>query len=150
MKNYRFHIEQFIPRSVDQVFAFFSQAENLEHITPPWLRFRIITPVPIDMHLATCIVYRLKLYGIPVNWKTEISAWEPPFRFVDIQISGPYTLWVHEHRFEQKDHGTMMYDTVVYNFRAGFLRPLVNRLFVAKRVHRIFAYRRNKIQELLG
>jgi len=150
MKDYRFHIEQFIPQSIDRVFDFFSQAENLEQITPPWLHFRIVTPVPIDMHQGTCIDYRLQLYGIPINWKTEISAWQPPLRFVDAQVSGPYTLWVHEHRFEKKDHGTMMFDTVVYNFRAGILRPLVNRLFVAKRVHRIFAYRSSKIQELLG
>ncbi len=150
MKNYRFNTEQFIPRSIEEVFDFFSRAENLEVITPPWLKFRIITALPIDMQEGTLIDYRLQLFGLPFNWKTRITEWQPPFLFVDRQLSGPYSLWEHEHRFEKKDGGTLMFDTVDYNFQAGIARALINHWFVSKRIHQIFAYRRYKIEELLG
>jgi hypothetical protein len=102
------------------------------------------------MQTGTHISYRLTLHGIPVRWLTEITIWEPPFRFVDTQLSGPYSLWVHEHRFEKKPGGTLMFDTVDYNFRGGIIRPLINRFFVSGRIAEIFSYRNNKIRELLS
>ena len=150
MTGYRFSTEQYIPRDIDRVFDFFSRAENLETITPPWLKFRITSPLPDVMQTGTHISYRLTLHGIPVRWLTEITIWEPPFRFVDTQLSGPYSLWVHEHRFEKKPGGTLMFDTVDYNFRGGIIRPLINRFFVSGRIEEIFSYRNNKIRELLS
>jgi ligand-binding SRPBCC domain-containing protein len=150
MKNFRYSAEQFIPVTIEDVFAFFSKAENLEQITPPWLNFSIMTPLPIIMHRGTHISYRLKLHGIPITWHTEITEWEPPVRFVDRQLSGPYSLWVHEHSFQKKGTGTLMFDTIDYNFRAGIARPVINRIFVANRINNIFTYRRDKIRELLG
>ena len=150
MTDYRFSTEQYIPQDIDRVFDFFSKAENLESITPPWLKFRITSPLPVAMQPGTHISYRLTLYGIPIKWLTEITIWEPPFRFVDTQLSGPYSLWMHEHRFEKKPGGTLMFDTVDYNFRGGIIRPLANRFFVSGRIAEIFSYRNKKIMELLS
>src|SRR5579875_3215737 len=91
----------FIPRPRAEVFPFFAEAANLEQITPPFLRFRILTPAPVAMHAGTLIDYQLHLYGIPFRWKTRIEAFEPPEYFIDVQLSGPYKLWHHRHDFEE-------------------------------------------------
>ena len=136
--SYRLHTETVIPYSLDEMFAFFAEPENLEALTPPWLNFEIITPAPIEMREGTLIDYRLKLHGIPINWRTEISDWEPPYRFVDCQLKGPYRLWRHEHTFTECEAGTRVTDEVHYAVWGG---ALVNRLFVQKDVTRIFRYR---------
>jgi len=143
-------IEQWLPRPLDEVFAFFSDAHNLDVLTPPWLHFRILTPRPIPMQQGTHIDYRLRWHGLPLSWRTEISVWEPPFRFVDQQLRGPYRQWLHEHTFEQHDGGTLMRDRIDYAVPGWLLEPLLSRLIVARDVKRIFAYRRAKMQELFG
>ena len=100
--------EQSIPRPIDEVFAFFSNARNLEAITPRWLGFRILTPEPIRLQQGTEIQYRLTLRGIPVRWTTGIRIWDPPSRFVDVQLHGPYQLWHHSHRFTSDGAATRM------------------------------------------
>lgn len=132
-------------RSLPEVFAFFAGAENLNLLTPPWLHFSILTPLPIEMRQGTVIRYRLRLRGFPVRWDSEITEWEPPLRFTDMQIRGPYRLWVHRHRFEETPEGTLVTDTVTYRVPGG---SLVNRLFVAGELRRIFAYRKAKLLEL--
>ena len=127
-----------VPRPLSEVFAFFSDAHNLEHLTPPMLKFVILTSAPIEMHVGTKIDYRLKIHGVPVRWRSEITYWEPPVRFEDTQLKGPYRKWVHEHRFASEGEGTRMEDTVRYRVFGG---KLVNRLFVRRDVLRIFAYR---------
>lgn len=130
---------------MEEVFAFFSDARNLEVLTPPWLRFRILTPEPIELSTGTLLDYELKLHGFPVRWQSEITAWEPPRRFVDEQRRGPYRLWIHEHRFEPRDSGTLAQDRVRYSVFGG---ALVNRFLVEPDLRRIFAFRQQKLLEL--
>lgn len=140
-----------LPLSVDRVFPFFADAGNLEAITPAYLKFRILTPRPIPMHKGALIDYRLSLHGIPFRWRTEIAEWDPPRRFVDQQLRGPYRLWHHTHTFEPVrdaagNEGTLVRDFVRY---AVPLVGLVQRVFVRPRVEGIFAHRQRQIALLL-
>jgi ligand-binding SRPBCC domain-containing protein len=138
---------QWVPRPLDEVFAFFADAGNLDILTPPWLRFQILTPRPIAMRAGALIDYRLRLHGLPLRWRSEITAWEPPHRFVDEQRRGPYRTWIHEHRFEPRDGGTLVRDRVRYSITGG---ALVERLLVRADLVRIFGYRQAKLRELFG
>ena len=135
---------------LEEVFEFFADARNLEQLTPPWLRFEVLTPSPIDMRRGAQIDYRLRIRGFPVRWQSEISAWEPPYRFVDEQRRGPYRRWRHEHKFESIDGGTAIYDTVDYRGPGWFMEPLVNRLFIRPDVEGIFAYRHEQLLARYG
>ncbi|GAB4234480.1 MAG: SRPBCC family protein [Acidobacteriota bacterium] len=148
--RFRFEHQLFLPLPRPEVFAFFADAENLERITPPFLHFTILTPPPVAIRPGALIDYRLRLHGIPLRWRTEISVWEPPHRFVDRQLKGPYRLWVHEHRFEEVAGGTLMRDRVDYLPPGGLFAKLIDRWLVRPDVERIFAYRSEKIQEILG
>jgi ligand-binding SRPBCC domain-containing protein len=134
----------FLPHPLEVVFPFFADAGNLEALTPPWLRFEILTPLPIGMHAGAIIEYRLRLHGIVLRWQSEITAWEPPFRFVDAQRRGPYRKWIHEHIFTQLNNGTEMRDFVKYSAPGGWL---VNLLFVQREIRRIFEYRSRKLSD---
>ena len=148
METYRFATEMKISASLEEVFRFFSRAENLERITPPWLRFKILSPLPIKMKAGTIIDYRLSLYKLPVHWQTEISLWDPPNRFIDRQRQGPYKNWIHEHTFIAVDDGCLIRDLVQYELHGAFLSPLINRLFVRKDIQRIFAHRTKIIESI--
>jgi ligand-binding SRPBCC domain-containing protein len=141
---------QFLPRPIEEVFAFFSDAGNLELLTPKMLRFVIDTPMPIQMQPGTLIDYSLRIRGVPVKWRTRIAEWEPPHRFVDEQLRGPYKLWWHEHTFESHEGGTICRDHVKYAVPGGPLAPLVNWLVVDRDVERIFAHRAKVMTELFG
>ena len=133
--------EQQLPAPPGEVFPFFSDAGNLEAITPPWLNFHVVTPRPIEMRVGTLIEYRLTLHRIPVAWLTRIEEWVPGERFVDAQIHGPYKLWHHTHEFDARDGGTLMRDTVRYAIPYGPLGEIARRAFVARDLERIFDYR---------
>jgi ligand-binding SRPBCC domain-containing protein len=135
-----------LARPVDDVFDFFANAHNLQALTPPFLHFEILTPDPIIMREGTVIDYRLRLRGIPVRWRSEVTAWEPPQRFVDTQLRGPYRWWIHEHRFDHIGGGTLMTDRVEYGVLGG---DLVHRAFVAPDLRRVFEYRAERIADLL-
>jgi ligand-binding SRPBCC domain-containing protein len=137
-----------LPLPIHEVYSFFGEAANLERITPPELRFRITTPQPIRMREGTLIQYRLRLFGIPIRWKTRIAVWEPPHRFVDEQISGPYRIWIHTHRFTDMGGSTLMEDEVLYDLP---LRPVGQwaHPIVRMELDRIFSYRREAIQRIL-
>lgn len=137
-----------LPYSRDQVFEFFSKAENLELITPSWLKFNIMTPTPVEMFNGQLIDYKLKLFGLPFKWKTEITVWDPPNRFIDTQLKGPYVSWVHEHRFVEQGEKTVVYDKVEYKVPGWILSPIINKLFVRSNVEQIFKYRTKVIQEI--
>jgi ligand-binding SRPBCC domain-containing protein len=142
-RGYLLECEQRLPAPRDEVFPFFAEAENLEAITPPHLRFRILTPLPIRMERGTLIDYRLMLRGLPVRWRSEITLWEPPERFTDEQRRGPYRFWIHEHIFEEDGDGTLVRDRVRYGVPGG---AIVNRIFVAGDLRRIFQFRARKLQ----
>lgn len=139
--------EQFIPRPRDEVFAFFADAGSLEAITPPWLHFRILTSLPLEMRTGALIEYRLRLHGLPIWWRTRIEAYEPPHGFVDLQLRGPYKLWHHTHEFESLAGGTRMKDTVRYELPFGPLGTLAHRLTVHRLLRRIFDYRHETIEQ---
>lgn len=141
--------EQLIPRPLDEVFAFFGDAENLERITPSWLNFNIVSPRPIAMAAGTHIVYRLKWHGVPMKWVTEIVEWAPPYKFVDVQLQGPYKLWRHTHTFEADGARTRMTDHVSYRLPFGWIGQVAHALSVKKNVHEIFDCRSRMIQQIL-
>lgn len=141
---------QLIPRRRSEVFAFFSDATNLERITPPFLRFHVVTPTPIDIHEGALLDYRLRLFGIPFAWRTRIDVFEPDRRFIDTQLRGPYRFWRHLHEFTAVDGGTRMLDRVEYEVPLGPLGDLARALFVTRTVERIFDFRAHAIDGLLG
>jgi len=131
-----------LPLPPEEVFPFFADAGNLERITPPWLNFSIVTPLPMVMRPGALIDYRLRLHGIPIRWRTEIAEFDPPNGFVDQQLRGPYRLWHHTHRFRAVAGGTLATDEVRYGVPGYWpLERLVEALFVAPELRRIFDYR---------
>jgi ligand-binding SRPBCC domain-containing protein len=136
---YRLDTWLWLPLPRADVFAFFANAKNLERITPSFLAFRILTPMPLDMRSGTLIDYRVGLRGLPMKWRSKITTWEPPVRFVDVQVRGPYREWKHTHSFEERDGGTLVVDTVEYTLRGpAFITKVINRLLVAPDLTRIF------------
>jgi ligand-binding SRPBCC domain-containing protein len=148
----RLHVlerEQLVPRPLDEVFSFFAQARNLERITPPWLRFEVLTPEPIAMAAGTLIDYRLRLRGIPLRWLSRIEEWEHERAFADRQLRGPYRLWHHRHEFAPRGGGTVVRDRVRYALPLGRLGSLAHGAFVRRDLERIFDYRRAAVRRLL-
>lgn len=137
-----------LPLGIDHTFAFFADASNLEKITPPELHFRILTSQPFEITEGTEIDYRLRLYGFPLKWRSRITNWSPPHRFVDAQIQGPYRLWVHIHRFHERNGSTTIIDEVWYQLPLYPLGEVVYPL-VAGQLHRIFRFRKKAIWNAL-
>ena len=146
-RGFRLETSQFLPQARERVFDFFADAFQLETITPAWLHFAVLTPRPIRMAVGTLIDYRLRLHGIPLHWKTRISVWEPPHRFVDEQIGGPYRRWHHEHTFDPTDGGTLCRDVVDYAVVGG---RFTNSLIVRRDLLAIFEYRQQKLHDLFA
>jgi len=138
-----------IERPVDEVFEFFAAAENLERITPPSLRFRIVTPLPLEMRVGALIDYRLRLNGVPFSWRTEITEWNPPHAFTDSQLRGPYHTWIHRHTFEADGKATIMVDEVRHRLPlwpfGEVALPLVRR-----QLRSIFTYRTSALEKIFG
>jgi ligand-binding SRPBCC domain-containing protein len=141
---------QFVPRPRGEVFAFFADARNLERLTPPFLRFQILTPGPIAMRPGALIDYRLSLFGVSFSWQTEIEAFEPESRFVDVQRRGPYRRWHHTHTFADAPGGTLIGDRVEYQLPLGPLGELARVLAVRRQLDAIFDYRRRVIEAMWG
>ncbi|HEX5593591.1 MAG TPA: SRPBCC family protein [Solirubrobacterales bacterium] len=150
----RIHVlerRQRIDLPISRVFDFYGDAHNLERITPPLLKFEVTTPAPIEMGVGTLIEYRLRLHRVPVRWRTRIEAWEPPRRFVDVQVRGPYSLWEHTHTFEEDGPEAMVIrDRVRYSIPFGPLGDLADRLLVRRDLKQIFDYRRDAVARELG
>ena len=142
--------QQRIPAPVEDVFAFFADAQNLAEITPRWLGFKIKSPLPIEMKTGATIVYRIRLAGWPVRWVTRIATWNPPRAFVDRQETGPYSFWEHTHEFHPDGPALRMVDTVRYELPLGLIGRWVHALAVRPALNAIFDYRRDRIAERFG
>jgi ligand-binding SRPBCC domain-containing protein len=150
MRVNQFEQRQRLPLPPEEAFEFFGDARNLEAVTPDWLHFRIVSLDSPELEEGTLIVYRLRVRGIPVNWTTKITQWEPGRRFVDEQIRGPYKLWEHTHWFEPDGQGgTWMTDRIRYAMPFGPIGRLAHRLFVRNDLRRIFDRRRERIAEMI-
>jgi len=147
MRVHKFQTELWLPLPPEELFSFFADAANLDAITPPWLHFHIVTPPPIAMREGSLIDYRLRVRGLPLRWRTRINLWQPPHRFVDEQIRGPYRQWIHEHAFLARDGGTLASDSVQYAVPFDFL---AHRWLVRPDVERIFQYRAEALQQRFG
>lgn len=145
-EGYLLRAEMQVPLPLSQVFEFFSRAENLERITPPRLRFEIVSPRPIEMRVGALIDYRIKVHGFPLRWQSEITKWDPPHSFIDEQRRGPYKLWKHEHRFEERAGETVVIDEVLYDLLFG---SLVHPIFVKPDLKAIFEFRQEAIRREL-
>lgn len=141
---------QLVPRPLDETFQFFARAENLEAITPPFLRFSYVTELPITMREGALIEYKLRLFGMPLRWRTRIDLWEPGVRFIDRQLSGPYRQWIHLHEFRAVPGGTEVRDRVDYQLPFGPLGSLAHAAFVSRTLARIFDFRRDEVARRLG
>src|SRR6476646_20990 len=149
-KTYTLSFEQQVARPRPEVFDFFSRAENLEVLTPLWLNFKILEVKPQPVRKGTLINYSLRVHGVPLRWTSEIIEWEPPHRFVDLQLRGPYKLWRHEHRFEERDGGTLISDTINLALPLGLLGQLAYKIKVKSDIEEIFTFRKEKIRALFG
>lgn len=149
MRIHRLERTQELRRPLDEVFAFYADAANLEAITPPFLRFRILTPAPIAMRPGARIDYALSLFGMPLRWRTRIAVWEPGVRFVDEQERGPYALWRHTHSFEARGGATVVRDVVEYALPLGPLGALAHALLVKRTLRRIFDHRTEATRRLV-
>ena len=145
---HEFTREQQVPRSRDEVFAFFAEPGNLARLTPPWLGFHILTPAPVPMHAGALIDYQIRLGPLPTRWRTMITAFEPPLRFVDEQLAGPYSFWHHTHEFVATGGGTLIRDRVRYLLPFGPIGRLVQALVIRRQLEAIFAYRQRVIADL--
>ena len=112
--GYWLRAEMLVEQPLETVFEFFADAKQLERITPPILNFKILTPMPVEIKAGLLLDYQISIHKVPIKWRTEIAVWEPPYRFVDRQLKGPYHLWHHEHTFEETENGTLVKDKVIY------------------------------------
>lgn len=144
MRTHLLRCSQLLPLDIETTFSFFADAGNLERLTPPWLHFEILSQLPIEMAEGARIDYRLRLRGVSIHWQSQIVAWQPPFRFVDKQVRGPYRLWEHTHTFEAvTPQATSVTDEVLYAVPGG---SIVNTLAVRPDLDRIFRYRREQLE----
>lgn len=147
------HVLEFrllLPAPRVRVFEFFARPENLATITPGWLGFTLLTPAPIMLAAGAVLDYRIRWLGLPFRWRSLIREYDPPHRFVDVQVIGPYARWEHRHMFVEEAGGTVMEDRVTYRLPLGPIGELAHRLGVRRQLEAIFAYRRDRLRALLA
>lgn len=144
MRIREFKSELWLPLPPEELFPFFADASNLEALTPPWLNFKVLTPFPIALREGALIDYRLSVRGLHLRWRTRINVWQPPHRFVDEQLLGPYRQWIHEHTFDARDGGTLARDGVSYAVPFDFL---IHKILVRPDIEKIFAFRTDELKK---
>ncbi len=150
MTIHSLHRRQVIPQTIEAVFAFFAEAAKLEILTPPWLHFQIKSPARLMIQGGSQIKYRIRWRGVPLNWTTTITEWDPPHSFVDEQTRGPYRLWRHRHAFQSVEGGTLMTDIVEYCLPLGLFGSVIHACVVRGDLEAIFSYRSERVGEILG
>ncbi|SPE31053.1 Cyclase/dehydrase [Acidobacteriia bacterium SbA2] len=148
MKTHTIHRPQWISAPLEKVFSFFCEARNLDRITPPELRFKLLGQSHLELRAGTLIDYELAWHGLPMRWRSRIEEWRPPTLFIDVQLKGPYRFWRHTHSFEARDGGTLMRDTVEFAVPFGALGDLYVGWLARRDVDRIFDYRAQQISLL--
>jgi ligand-binding SRPBCC domain-containing protein len=150
MTTHRLHASQFVPRPIDEIFEFFARPENLRRITPTGLGFEFRSD-DFEMRAGLEIDYRIRpLFGVPVGWRTRITGFDPPHRFADVQLRGPYRLWEHVHTFRSVDGGTVVDDDVTYVLPFGPLGEIAHRWLVRFELERIFRHRARTIEAVFA
>jgi ligand-binding SRPBCC domain-containing protein len=132
------------------VFSFFANAHNLDAITPDWLHFKVLTDATLEIQKGANIEYNLRLHGWKLRWQSEITIWNPPYQFTDVQRKGPYKLWIHEHKFAENDNGTLVEDVVNYAVPGSIFEPIIHRFLILPDLRKIFEHRRRKLSEIFG
>jgi len=151
LKLYTLKREQKISKNIDNVFEFFSKPENLSIITPSKMKFKILTPSPIEMKEGALIDYTVNIFGFPIRWRTLITDYKPVHMFVDQQLKGPYSMWHHTHFFERlSDEETLIKDIVIYAVPFGVIGKLVHSLYIKRDLNAIFDFRSQKIREIFN
>jgi ligand-binding SRPBCC domain-containing protein len=149
---YYFKTEHLLPINIEMAWSFFSSAKNLALITPPEMEFKILTKLDDkEIYEGLLIDYTVKpVFGIPLNWQTEIFKVDKPHSFADRQLKGPYKIWEHTHTFIQKENGTLMIDELKYQIPLGILGQLAHTVFVKEKVAEIFKFRENALEKIFG
>lgn len=148
MHTYNLRCEMLVRRPISEVFPFFEDAHNLARITPGWLKFSVVTPDPLAMRAGLEIEYKIRLLGVPMDWKSVISKYQPPFHFVDEQLTGPYRYWHHSHEFHPEANGTRVIDSVDYALALDPLSRIAHALMVRPQLHAIFRYRQAALGQI--
>jgi ligand-binding SRPBCC domain-containing protein len=149
MADYILETRGWLPRPRVAVFAFFADPANLARITPPWLGFRLLPPAP-PMAAGAVFDYRISWLGVPVRWRSFIREFDPPVRFVDVQVRGPYARWEHRHLFLEEAGGTWIEDRVTYRLPFGPLGRLAHAVLVRRQLAAVWRYRARRIGELVA
>ena len=143
--------EQTLPITIEEAWNFFSSPKNLNLITPPDVKFKILNDVPEQITAGTMIYYQISPFlNLKFKWVTEISVVSHHNHFFDEQRKGPYRIWHHEHYFTKTDSGVLMTDKVFYDIGKSVFGWMAGKLVVDKKVKNIFAFRRKKLEELFS
>lgn len=146
--TYQLIATQFLPVPPETAFTFFEDPENLRGITPDWLDFRISNnQVNTQISEGSEFDYTIRWLGIKLSWRSKITEYRPPERFIDLQVVGPYLFWSHLHIFERSPLGTLMKDEVTYRLPYGVIGKIFHSLVIKKQLKDIFSYRAMRINK---
>jgi ligand-binding SRPBCC domain-containing protein len=149
MADYIVESRMWLPKPRADVFAFFTDPVNLIRVTPASLGLRLLAAPP-SLSAGAVLDLRLTWIGLPFRWRTYIREYDPPVRFIDVQVQGPYARWEHRHLFLSEDNGTTIEDRIVYRLPLGPLGRLAHAMLVKRQLEAAWTYRRQKIAELLA
>jgi ligand-binding SRPBCC domain-containing protein len=149
MADYIREWRAWVDRPRADVFAFFAEPSHLAELAPPWLALAIVGAPP-GMTAGAVIDVRLRWLGIPLAWRAFVREYDPPVRFVDVQVRGPFARWEHRHMFLAGDGGTWIEDRVTYRLPFGPLGRVAHALCVGRQLDAIWRYREQRIAEKFG